>query len=264
MTGMPVVALSTLIRADAGLVQIQNVGDAIRLAVAVVACAVLAALVNLLGRLGHARDDLVAALRAAVQLTAIGFLIVWVMQSWWATAGFVALMVVVASVTAGRRIAPQGRWWYAGLPVFLGAVPVGVGLVASGVVPLAPISVVPILGILIGNAMTATTLAGRRARDALTQRRGEFEAGLSIGLMRADAALLVARDEAALALLPGLDQTRTVGLVILPGAFVGTLLGGATPLQASAVQLLVLVGLLLVQSVATVLTLQLVVRDRLV
>lgn len=261
---MPVVALSAFIRAETGLVQFQSLGDAIRLAVVVVSCALLAALVNLLGKLGHARDDLMAALRASIQLTAIGFLIVWVMQSWWATAGFVGLMVMVASFTAGRRVAPTGRWWYAGAPVFLAAVPVGVGLVASGVVPLAPISVVPILGILIGNAMTATTLAGRQARDALIARRGEFEAGLSIGLMRTDAALLVARDEAALGLLPGLDQTRTVGLVTLPGAFVGTLLGGATPLQASAVQLLVLVGLLLVQSVATLLTLHLVVRDRLV
>jgi len=34
---------------------------------------------------------------------------------------------------------------------------------------------------------------------------------------------------AALALVPGLDQTRTVGLVTLPGAFVGVLLAGASP-----------------------------------
>ena len=46
------------------------------------------------------------------------------------------------------------------------------------------------------------------------------------------------------ALVPALDQTRTVGLVTLPGAFVGVLLGGGTPIQAGAVQVLVLVGLL--------------------
>ena len=78
--------------------------------------------------------------------------------------------------------------------------------------------------------------------DALRNPRGEYEAALSIGLEDRDAALLVARDDAALALVPGLDQTRTVGLVTLPGAFVGMLLGGASPLQAAAVQLLVLVG----------------------
>jgi putative ABC transport system permease protein len=39
------------------------------------------------------------------------------------------------------------------------------------------------------------------------------------------------------------------------------LLGGASPIQGAAVQLLVLVALLLVQAVATVLTLELIARD---
>ena len=109
--------------------------------------------------------------------------------------------------------------------------------------------------------MTATTLAGRRTLDGLRNRRGEVEAALSLGLPDRDARLLIIRDDAALALLPGLDQTRTVGLVTLPGAFVGMLLGGATPLQAAAVQLLVLAALLLVQAVATASTLELVARS---
>ncbi len=50
--------------------------------------------------------------------------------------------------------------------------------------------------------------------------------------------------------MPPLDQIRTVGLVTLPGAFVGALLGGGTPLQAGAAQLLVLVGLLATDVVA--------------
>ncbi len=144
----------------------------------------------------------------------------------------------------------------------IGAVPVGVALAASGVIPLRPVALVPILGILIGNAMTATTLAGKRTLDALVTRHGEFEAGQSIGLVDRDAALLVAREDAALALVPGMDQTRTVGLVTLPGAFVGTLLGGATPLEAAAVQLVVLAALLLVQALAVVTMLELVARGR--
>ncbi|MGN6301654.1 MAG: ABC transporter permease, partial [Angustibacter sp.] len=92
------------------------------------------------------------------------------------------------------------------------------------------------------------------------RRHGEYEAALSIGLGARDAALLVARDDAALALVPGLDQTRTVGLVTLPGAFVGMLLGGATPMEAAAVQLVVLVALLMVQSVSVLVVVELVAR----
>ena len=88
--------------------------------------------------------------------------------------------------------------------------------------------------------------------------RGPYEAALSIGLSRREGVTLVARSSAALALVPGLDQTRTVGLVTLPGAFVGVLLAGASPVQAGAVQLLVLVALLLVQAIAVTGTVELI------
>ena len=106
--------------------------------------------------------------------------------------------------------------------------------------------------------MTATFIAGRRLTEELTAQRGSYEAALSVGLSRRDAVTVVARDAAGLALVPGLDQTRTVGLVTLPGAFVGVLLAGAPPLQAGAVQVRVLIGLLLVQVVAVTLTVELI------
>jgi putative ABC transport system permease protein len=248
---------------DASLLQVDDAAGYLRLALVVVVFTLLAALVNRLGGLQHGRADLRAAGRATVQLAVVGLLITAVLGSWWLTIGFVVLMLTVAAATAGRRLAPTGRWAWAVVPVGVSTVPVGLALLLSGLLPLTEVAVVPVIGILIGGAMTATTLAGRRTLDALTTRRGEVEAALSIGLETRDSRILIARDDAALALLPGLDQTRTVGLVTLPGAFVGMLLGGATPVQAAAVQLLVLVALLLVQAVATVLTLELISRDRL-
>lgn len=142
-----------------------------------------------------------------------------------------------------------------------GVLPVLVGLLLAGLVPLRGVALIPSAGILIGGALTATTLSGRRALEELATRHGEFEAGLELGLLSRDARLEVARPAAA-ALVPGLDQTRTVGLVTLPGAFVGMLLGGASPLLAGAVQLFVLVALMLVQSVAVSVTLELIARGR--
>src|SRR6185312_9102879 len=55
-------------------------------------------------------------------------------------------------------------------------------------------------------------------------------------------------------------QTRTVGLVTLPGAFVGVLLGSGDPVQAAAAQVLVLIGLLVAEGVAVVTTVELVAR----
>jgi putative ABC transport system permease protein len=256
--------------AAGGLVSVNGAGGLARLALVVVVCAGLAAAINHWGHLGHGRDDVLAALRACLQLFVVGLLIAAVLRSWWLTLGFIILMLSVASLTAGRRLSPKGaqqngkaprnRWWIATAPVALAAVPVAAGLMLSGLIPRVPIAVVPIVGILIGGAMTATTLAGKRALDALRTRHGEYEAALSIGLLPRDSALLIARQDASLALVPGLDQTRTVGLVTLPGAFVGMLLGGASPLQAAAVQLVVLVALLLVQAIAVLVTVELVAR----
>jgi putative ABC transport system permease protein len=248
------------VRSSTALITVDGLGGLVRLAIVVVVCAGLAALINRWGHLGHGRDDLLAALRACLQLGVVGLLILAVLGSWWLTTGFIALMLSVASVTAGRRLTTRGSWWPATAPVVLAAVPVAGALMLSGLIPYKPIAVVPIVGILIGGAMTATTLAGRRSLDALRTRHGEYEAALSIGLLPRDSALLVARDDAALALVPGLDQTRTVGLVTLPGAFVGMLLGGASPLQGAAVQLVVLVALLLVQAIAVLVTVELVAR----
>ncbi len=123
-------------------------------------------------------------------------------------------------------------------------------LLASGTVPLHGVAVVPVAGILIGGAMTATSLAGWRVREELVTRHGEVEAALSLGLTPREAIIEIGRPVAATALMPPVDQTWTVGVVTLPGAYVGVVLGGGSPLEAGAAQLLVLVGLLATEVLA--------------
>ncbi|WP_406493858.1 ABC transporter permease [Streptomyces sp. NBC_00846] len=229
------------------------------LALLLVAAVAVAALASL----GRSREILLAGLRAAVQLAAVSLLIGWVVRSLPPLLGFVALMYVVAVRTAGRRITRNRTWWWAAVPIGAGVVPVVVLLLLTGLVEVRGIALIPVAGILIGGALTATVLGGRRALDELTTRRGEVEAGMALGLLDRDARLEIARPVAADALLPGLDQARTVGLVTLPGAFVGMLLGGASPVQAGAVQLFVLVALMAVQAVAVAVMLELVARGRL-
>lgn len=235
----------------------------ITLGVALALLLAAAAGVAALASLGRSREILLAGLRAAVQLAAVSLLIGWVVGSLPPLLAFVALMYAVATVTAGRRVTRNRTWWWAALPIGAGVAPVIALLLSTGLVPVRGIVLIPVTGILIGGALTATVLGGRRALDELTTRRGEVEAAMALGLLDRDARLEIARPAAADALLPGLDQTRTVGLVTLPGAFVGMLLGGASPVQAGAVQLFVLVALMAVQAVAVTVVLELVARGRL-
>jgi putative ABC transport system permease protein len=100
------------------------------------------------------------------------------------------------------------------------------------------------------SARAATSQAARRALDELKARHGEYEAALALGFLPRPAALEICRPSAGHALIPALDQTRTVGLVTLPGAYVGVLLGGAGPIQAGMTQVLVLIGLLAAEAVS--------------
>ena len=213
-----------------------------------------------LGGLGRTRDIAVASLRAVLQLAAISAVLVALLRSVPASLAFVLAMYAVATATAARRLVRSRCGWWCALPIGAGPVPVVALLLGLGVVPLEGAALVPVAGILLGGALTATVLAGRRGLDELAARRGEVEAALALGLLPRDAALMVSRPAASEALLPALDQTRTVGLVALPGAFVGTLLGGAGPVEAGAVQVLILVALLAVQSAAVLLTVELLAR----
>lgn len=221
----------------------------------------IAMAVAALDRLEVSRRLAYAVVRAVLQLGAVSLVLVGVLESGWWTAAFIALMLAVGSWTAWKRIgdAPLPPCWPIA-PIALGVAPVLAVVLASGAVPFETEAVLPIAGIIIGNAMTATAVTGRLSLQQLAQRHGEYEAALSLGLSDRESALMLLRPQATTALVPSTDTTRTVGLVTLPGAFIGVLLGGGSPTQAGAAQLLVLVGILAAQTVAVVVVIEWLAR----
>src|SRR5262245_41289596 len=161
-----------------------------------------------------------------------------------------------------RRSTQPGHPWNALLMVSLalGMAAVLPLLLLSGVVPLTGVAVVPIVAIVLGNTMTAVSVSARLALDALKLRAGEVEAALSLGMSERDSRMEIIEQSAGNALLPILDSTRTVGLVTLPGAFVGVLLSTGSAAQAAAVQILVLIALLLSQTCGVATTIELIAR----
>jgi putative ABC transport system permease protein len=236
-----------------------------RLAFVLAALVALAVLASAVGRLGVGRDHITAGARAVTQLAVVSLLITATLRSWWASGAFVLLMYLIATATSARRVGVStSQTGWVGLAVGAGAAPV-VGLaLGSGVVPLNGAGLIPIAGIVIGGAMTAATLTGRRAYDELVAHWDSYEAALSLGLPTSDAAYLVVQPTAREALTPGLDQTRTVGLVTLPGAFIGVMLGGGSPLEAAAAQVLVLLGLMAAQAITAAVLLRLIATGRVV
>ena len=234
-----------------------------RLAAVLVLLVALGVAASQVGRIGAERDQVVAATRAVIQLAIVSTVIAATLESLWGSLAFVMLMYVVATGTSARRIGVEvGEVAWIGAAVAAGAVPVLALSLGSGVVPFNGAGIIPMAGILIGGMMTAATLTGRRACDELAAQRGSYEAALALGFPSTEAAFLVIQPSAREALMPGLDQTRTVGLVTLPGAFIGVLLGGGTPLEAGAAQVLVLIGLMAGQAITCGVLLRLVASGR--
>ena len=230
------------------------------LAVGLVLLVALGVAASLVGRLGLARQQVVAAVRAVLQLAVVSLVLAAAVQSWLGAAAFWALMFGVALWTTTGRVGVRPCWVWSGLALLAGIVPVLLIVFATGASPFNPITLVALGGIVTGNMMTAHTLAGRRIFAALAETRGEYEAALALGLQRRDAIGLVIDRVLPEALIPNLDQTRTVGLVTLPGAFIGVLLGGGSPVQAGAAQVLVLIAIMAGQACTVTVLAELVRR----
>jgi UDP-glucose/iron transport system permease protein len=229
----------------------------------IVACVILviaAAVIYRFTALGSPWTVPWASIRAAVQLAAVAGVLAAAITRLWSSILVLAVMFVVASVTAARRSQARRGSLLLTVSLALGLVSVLPVLLLSGVIPLTGVAVVPIVAIVLGNTMTAVAVSARLALDTLKLRAGEVEAALSLGLSERDSRMEIIGESATNALLPNLDSTRTVGLVTLPGAFVGVLLSTGSAVQAGAVQILVLIALLLSQTCGVAATVELIAR----
>jgi putative ABC transport system permease protein len=113
-------------------------------------------------------------------------------------------------------------------------------LFGFGVFPLEGRTLVPLAGLMVGNSMTATVLCARRVVEELRDKRLEVEARLALGQPGREAARPYVRRALRTALIPQIETTKAVGIVVLPGAMTGLILAGVAPIDAVMVQAVVM------------------------
>ena len=186
------------------------------------------------------REILWASARAIVQLLAVGYLLVLLIDPdtpiVWAWLWVVG-MIVVAAVTVQRRARE--------VPGIVGLALVATGASAAisllvvfglGIYPNVGRAVVPIAGMMVGNSIGGTVVAARRILAEMSERRPEVEARLALGQPSSEAAKPYVRAALRTALTSQIETTKAVGLVFLPGAMTGLILAGADPVDAVLVQ----------------------------
>jgi putative ABC transport system permease protein len=217
---------------------------------------VVAVVLSWTQRLRLERSIVWASLRAAAQLLIVGWALALILEPGrpvaWAWLWVVA-MVLFAGFTVRRRAPEVPSALLLSITSMAAVAVVSLGVIFGlGIFPVEARTIVPLAGMMIGNSMAATVLAGRRVVGELRDNRREVEARLALGHPWPEAARPYVRSSLRDALLPQIEQTKAVGLVILPGAMTGLILAGVDAVDAVQIQLAIMY--LILGSVATSVT----------
>ncbi|XP_048548974.1 UPF0014 membrane protein STAR2-like [Triticum urartu] len=208
-------------------------------------------------RLGVEAEMLYAIARSFLQLSVIGFVLHFIFtqsSALWILLAYL-FMVTVAGYTAGRRARQVPRGGYiAGVSILAGTAVTMFLLVVLSVFPFTPRYIIPVAGMMVGNAMTVTGVTMKKLHEDVKTQRSLVETALALGATPRQATVQQVRRSLVIALSPVIDNAKTVGLIALPGAMTGLIMGGASPLEAIQLQIVVMNMLMGASTVSSILS----------
>lgn len=188
------------------------------------------------------KDLAIGAVRAFVQLTAVGYVLKFIfdLAGWQYMIPMIVVMVLVAGKNAARRgEGLPGAFILVTLSIALAELVTMTMLVNLKIIPFTPRYVIPLSSMIIGNAMVASGLALNRLRGEIAARRAEILAALALGATSRQAVEPALKASVKAGMIPTVDAMKTVGLVQLPGMMTGQIIAGASPIEAVKYQILV-------------------------
>lgn len=210
-------------------------------------------------KLDLGKDLVVGALRGAVQLVAVGYLLLVLFRHQRPEWVFLVLAVMlgVAAWTSARRVesGPGARIL---VPRALGAIAFGsaFALVPVFLFVVSPTPwfearyVIPISGMIVANAMNVVAQVNERIFATAKAERAEIEQWLALGASPKQAVSRHVRVALRAALIPTINGLLTVGLVALPGMMTGQIVSGTAPEHAVRYQIVIMYQLVIVAAVS--------------
>ncbi|MDD2994517.1 MAG: ABC transporter permease [Pygmaiobacter sp.] len=120
-----------------------------------------------------------------------------------------------------------------------------------------PQYVIPLSGMIFGNAMTGVGLAVKTFRENLRTQRPRIDALLNVGAPPKEILLPFVNQSLETALLPTLNSMLGMGIVSLPGMMTGQMLSGTLPTTAIFYQISIMIAICAVVCLAVYGSLQL-------
>lgn len=210
-------------------------------------------------RLGLGKRLLIAALRTTVQLLLVGLVLqqVFSLGHWAPVLGLGLAMVLIAGHAAVRRTSRRypGIWISSTLSILVSSWVVA-GIALGAILRVEPWYLpqysIPLLGMILGNALTGISLGLDRFTETLVQKRDQVELFLSLGGTRWEAAQPTVGEAVRTGMIPILNSMTVVGLVSLPGMMTGQLLAGVPPSEAVKYQIVIMFLIASVTGLGTV------------
>jgi putative ABC transport system permease protein len=212
----------------------------------------IAIALSLWQKLGLAGQLVYSAGRALLQLLVVGYLLdlIFALNNWLAVLAIILIMISIAAIVARNRIDRQIKillptvWLsiFASITLSLGYM---ILLIVQPATWYEPQYLIPLAGMLLGNAMNGAALSGDRLVRAIKQNSLEIETHLSLGATPKQAIFNYQKEAIRTGLIPLLNNMMVVGLVSLPGMLTGQVLAGADPLNAASYQILILFAIAL-------------------
>ena len=195
-------------------------------------------------RLQLTKTLLMAAVRTVVQLSFIGLILAWIFarEQWYEVLVILTIMTLIAGSAAKNRV----KRHYKGLftDTLLAVSASGILVTAIAIVMIlqvqpwyTPQFVIPILGLILGNSLTAISLTSNQLINAFHEQQGRIEMMLSLSARPFEAVHDPIRSAIINGMTPTLNSMLVVGIVSLPGMMTGQILAGADPTQAVRYQI---------------------------
>lgn len=199
--------------------------------------------VSLWQRLELERDILIGAARTVIQLIAIGYVLLFVFKS--ESLVYILAMLAVMIWVAVDNAAKRGRGVpgvkpYLALGITVSELVVLFILIAGRIAPFKAQYVIPLSGMVIGNAMVACGLVLNRLKAEVKGRKEEIMVYLTLGATSRQAAARAIKEAIKASMIPTIDSMKTVGLVQLPGMMTGMIIAGASPVDAVKYQVVIM------------------------
>jgi len=200
-----------------------------------------------LHRVGGEVGLLKASVRMIVQLLAAGYLLhlLFDLRQPLLIVLVLVVMLFFAVLTVGGRVEQRLPHFYR---VVGSAMLIGCGsgtfylvYVVLGLSPwYEPRYLIPLTGMILGNAMTGAALAAERLAGEMVTRQAEIETLLCFGASPRQACRNAIRAAFRAALIPAINAMAAMGVVFLPGMMTGQILSGTAPILAVKYQIVIM------------------------